>query len=165
MLPVSTNVLGEWDLHVNEDKTEFLHFSLANPDSVDSDGKLLCGYEPWRFNKSLGSLLCSTDDMKHRIVLANSAFLTYSKVWLQGSKIPLAKKLFIYEAQVISVLLYICGCWSAQRLYYPNWIPAQGNILGGYSLLNIHLPNGVIVNRELYLRCQTLPITDRVIYR
>ena len=50
MLPVSTNVLGEWDLHVNEDKTEFVHFSLSNPGEVDSDGKILCGNELWRFN-------------------------------------------------------------------------------------------------------------------
>ena len=100
---------------VNESKTEFVHLFLASQGEVDSGGAPLKDNEPWRSSKSLGSLLCSQADIKHRIILANSAFQTFSKIWLEKSKIPLTKKLLVYEAQVISVLLYNCGCWSALK--------------------------------------------------
>ena len=84
MLPVCTEVFGEWDLHINESKTEFVHFFLAGKDDLDEDGRSLVDGEAWRVSKSLGSLLCSTRDIKHRIVLAHSAFQTYSKIWLRN---------------------------------------------------------------------------------
>ena len=161
MLPVCTSVLREWDLNVNEGKTEFVHFYLAARGDVDSDGKALVDNEPWRFSKSLGSLLCSSADIKHRIVLANSAFQTYSKVWLQpGSKLPLERKLLVYEAQVISVLLYNCGCWSAPKAVLSKLDTCSRKHLR--KIVQICWPKGVISNEELYRRCQAVPITERV---
>jgi len=161
MLPVCTNVLREWDLNVNESKTEFVHFFLAARGDVDSDGMTLVDNEPWRFSKSLGSLLCSTADIKHRIILANSAFQTYSKVWLQsGSKLPLERKLLVYEAQVISVLLYNCGCWSATKKVLSKLDTCSRKHLR--KIVQICWPKGVISNTELYRRCQVVPITERV---
>ena len=112
-LPKCSEILREWNLNVNEGKTEFVRFYLAGKDDLDDDGVALRGNEPWRTSKSLGSLLCSTADIERRIGLAHGAFRTYSKLWLQGSKIPLKRKLTVYDAQVVSVLLYNCSSWSA----------------------------------------------------
>ena len=109
--------------------------------------------EPWRTSKSLGSLLCSTRDIKHRIILANSAFQTYSKIWLQGPKIPLRKKLLVYEAQVVSVLLYNCACWSAPKHVLSKLDTCQRRHLR--RICNVYWPKGVISNTELYRHCQT----------
>ena len=159
MLPVCTSILEEWDLHVNESKTEFVHFYLARRGDVDSDGNSLVDNEAWRVSKSLGSLLCSTRDIMHRIVLAHAAFRTFSKIWLQGSKIPLKRKLLVYEVQVVSVLMYNCGCWSA-----PKNVLSKLDVCHRKHLrrtCNIHWP-GVISNEELYRRCNAIPITERV---
>ena len=150
LLPVCTHVLKKWNLNVNESKTEFTHMFLANRGDVDSDGKPLVNNEAWRANKSLGSLLCSTRDIMHRIVLANSAFQTYSKFWLQGPKIPLKKKLLVYDPQVISVLLYNCGSWSVPKHVMTKLDTCQHKHLR--RILNIHWPTGVISNMELYRR-------------
>ena len=160
MLPVCTRIFKEWDLGVNENKTEFVHLHLARPDDVDNDGNSLVDNEAWRASKSLGSLLCSTRDIKHRIQLANAAFQTYSKVWLRGTKIPLKRKLLVYEAQVVSVLLYNCGCWSAPKHIMSKLDTCQRRHLR--RILNVSWPTGVISNRELYRRCQAVPITERV---
>ena len=160
MLPVCTSVLEEWDLHVNESKTEFVHLFLASQGDVSSDGAPLVNNEPWRTSKSLGSLLCSLADIKHRIILANSAFQTFKKIWLEKSKISLEKKLLVYEAQVVSVLLYNCGCWSAPKHVLSKLDTCSRKHLR--TILNIHWPKGVISNKELYRRCNTVPITERV---
>lgn len=159
LLPTCRDVFSEWNLLVNEDKTEFVHFYVAGKEDVDTDGVPLLGNEPWRFCKSLGSLLCSTADIAHRIALAWSAFQTYSKLWLCGVKIPLERKLVVYEAQVISVLLYNCSSWSA-----PKAVMEKLNVCHRKHLrriCNILYP-GVIKNQELYRRCNAVPITERV---
>lgn len=159
LLPVCKEVFHEWNLYVNEDKTEFVHFYVAGKDEVDSDGAPLHGNEPWRFCKSLGSLLCSTADIMHRISLAWAAFQTYSKLWLRGTKIPLERKLVVYEAQVLSVLLYNCSSWSAPKTIMEKLNVCHRKQLR--SICNIVYP-GVIKNSELYRRCKTVPITERV---
>ena len=160
MLSTCTTIFKEWDLFVNESKTEFVRLHLARPDEVDNDGNSLVDNEAWRTSKSLGSLLCSTRDIQRRIQLANAAFHTYSKIWLQGTKIPLGRKLLVYEAQVVSVMLYNCGCWSAPKHVLSKLDTCQRRHLR--RILNISWPTGIISNRELYRRCQTVPITDRV---
>ena len=73
------------------------------------------------------------------------------KIWLQGTKIPLQKKLFVYEAQVVSVLMYNCGSWSAPK--HVLEIVATCQRKHRRTILNIRYP-GVISNHELYRRCQ-----------
>ena len=160
LLPKCKNVFSEWNLHVNESKTEFVHFYVAGRDDVDQDGAALSGNEPWRFCKSLGSLLCSTADIQRRISLAHAAFQTYKKLWLRGTKIPLKRKLIVYDAQVTSVLLYNCSSWSAPRHVMEKLNTCHRKHLR--NICNIYWPTGVISNRELYRRCATIPITERV---
>ena len=160
LLPQCKKVLGEWNLRLNEAKTEFVHFYLAGKGQLDSDGAVLSEHEAWRTSKSLGSLLCSTADIGHRIILANVAFKTYSKLWLKGTKIPLKRKLQVYDAMVISVLLYGCGSWSAPKHVMEKLDVCHRRHLR--SICNIYWPSGVISNEELYRRCGVVPVTERV---
>ena len=160
LLPTCREVLSEWNLTVNEEKTEFVRFYLAGKGELNDDGDLLSDNEAWRACKSLGSLLCSTADIGRRIILANAAFSTFSKLWLCGKQIPLKRKLQVYDAQVISVLLYNGSSWSA-----PKHVMSKLDVCHRRHLrriINIYWPNGVISNRELYRRCGTYPITERI---
>ena len=159
-LPHVKETLEQWNLHVNESKTEFVHFYVAGRDELDSDGSPLVGAEAWRMCKSLGSLLCSTADIKRRIGLAHGAFRTFSKVWLQGRKIPLERKLRVYEAQVVSVLMYNCSSWAAPQHVMEKLNTCHRKHLR--TILNIAWPTGIISNEELYRRCKALPILERV---
>ena len=55
LLPICTEILSEWNLSVNESKTEFTKIYLANKDDVDEKGEPLKHREEWRKSKSLGS--------------------------------------------------------------------------------------------------------------
>ena len=100
LLPIATKVFKEWNLNINESKTEFVHVYIAGKDEVMDDGKPLRMNEEWCSSKLLGSLLESRKDVTRRIMLANVAFQNFKKVWCQN-KIPLQKKLKVYEAQVV----------------------------------------------------------------
>ena len=162
MLPIVTEVLREWSLYVNEDKTEFTHIYLADPDERTPNGEKVRAnkLEPWRNSVTLGSMLCSIKDIQRRITLANAAFATFKKVWLQGPKIPLSKKLIIYEAQVVSVLLYNSGCWAAPLNIIEKIDTCHRKHLR--RILNLHWPFGVINNKTLYKRCNTTKLSDRI---
>ena len=54
---------------------------------------------------TLGSLLCTEKDIQRRRILADMDFEKFEKVWLNGKKISLERKLRLYDAQVTSVLL------------------------------------------------------------
>ena len=64
MLPICKEILEEWNLFVNESKTEFTQIYLAEKNEVDDKGEPLRGREPWRLSISLGSKLCSNEDIK-----------------------------------------------------------------------------------------------------
>ena len=121
--PFVENLLPlEWDDadFTDEDKKNFESMlpickeTLEN-NEVDDKGEPLRGREPWRLSNSLSSKLCSNEDIKRRSILANLAFQNYKKVWEQGKRIPLKTRLKIYEAQVVSVLMYNCSCWAASK--------------------------------------------------
>ena len=159
LFPICKDVLHDWNLYINESKTEHVHFYIAGKDDIDDNGQLIRGNEAWRFCKSLGSLICSTADIDRCIILANSAFQNFRKVWLKGKKIPLKRKLQVYDAQVLSVLLYNSSSWSA-----PKQVMQKLNVCHRKHLrviCNVFYP-GVISNKELYRRCEAHPITVRV---
>ena len=76
-------------------------------------GKPLAGSEEWRKSITLGSMLCSKADIKRRISLGYAAFNKYQKAWTD--KIPLQKRLTLYEALVVLVLMYNLSCWAAPK--------------------------------------------------
>ena len=106
---VATQVLPQWNLNINTTKTEFVDFHLAQKDDKDFE------QEEWRESTLLGSLMCSTKDVKQRCIKGNIAFNSFKAVWLEGRRIPLPKLITIYEAMVVSVIMYNCSSWAATK--------------------------------------------------
>ncbi|XP_063687758.1 uncharacterized protein LOC134821025 [Bolinopsis microptera] len=107
LLPIATEVLKDWNLFVNEDKTDFTHVYLAEKGAKDDQGKPIAGNELWRKSITLGSMLCSKEDISRRICLGYAAFNKYKKAW--NHKIPLSKRLLLYEA-LLKWLVVGGGC-------------------------------------------------------
>lgn len=76
------------------------------------------------------------------------------------TKIPLNIKLRIYEAQVVSIILYNCNSWAAPATILNHLDVTQRRHLR--SILNIRWPTGFISNADLYKRCDTTPLSTRV---
>ena len=72
----------------------------------------------------------------------------------------LKRKLLVYDAQVISVLLYNCSSWSAPKAIMEKLNTCHRKHLR--RICNVYWPKGVISNVELYRRCEVIPITERV---
>ena len=163
MLPIAKDIFEQWNLHINPSKTEFVHFYLADPKPSAKHkvrvGNIYRGDEEWRSNKILGSLVCSVKDIKNRIFLGNVAFSKFEKVWMK-SKISLHMKIKIYEAQVVSILLYNCNSWAAPQASLNELDIAHRKHLR--SILNIRWPTGFINNDTLYARCNVIPLSVRV---
>ena len=160
-LPQVREVLAEWNLQVNESKTEFCTVDLAHQKDTDSNGQPLVNNEPWRKCKSLGSLLCTEKDIQRRRILAESAFKKFEKIWLSGKKISLERKLRLYDAQVVSVLLYNSNSWSPTKATLNKIDSLHRRHLR--AILNIKgWPNGQISNKTLYARCPVEKLSERI---
>jgi hypothetical protein len=55
ILPICEEIFAEWNLFVNESKTEFVRCFLAEKNDVNKKGEPLRSHEPWRKCISLGS--------------------------------------------------------------------------------------------------------------
>ena len=157
ILPQATAILKKWNLFVNEDKTDFTHVYLASTGEVDSDGNLLSGNEAWRKSITLGSVLCSKADIQRRINLGYAAFNNYKKAW--SDKLPLNKRLILYNALVVSVLMYNSSCWAVPKIFLEKLDVVHRRHLR--TILNIKYP-GVISNINLYKRCNAEPLSEKV---
>ena len=93
---------------------------LAEKGAKDDQGKPTAGNELWRKSITLGSMLCSKEDISRRICLGYAAFNKLKKAW--NHKIPLSKRLLLYEALVVSVLMYNSSCWAALNQCWKNKI-------------------------------------------
>ena len=54
--------------------------------------------------------LCRKENITRRISQSYAAFNKYNKFW---SRIPLDKKLLLYEEVIVSVMIYNSSCWDA----------------------------------------------------
>ncbi|XP_063682576.1 uncharacterized protein LOC134817369 [Bolinopsis microptera] len=158
LLPVATKVFKEWNLNINESKTEFVHVYIAGKDEVMDDGKPLRMNEEWCSSKLLGSLLESRKDVTRRIMLANVAFQNFKKVWCQ-SKIPLQKKLKVYEAQVVSILMYNSSCWGMPKSYWDKLDACHRNHLR--KIMNVSWPRSMMSKDTLYKQSNSTPMSER----
>ena len=130
ILPIATDVFKQWNLNINEQKTEFIHVYLANKTDLRPDGTPMSKNEEWRVSKLLGSLLCSTKDILHRINLGHIAFNNMKKVWIQGQgkRISINRKIHIYETHAHMWLLSLCMAQTAgQHLntYIGKYLPPE----------------------------------------
>ena len=157
ILPQATDILKSWNLFVNEDKTDFTRVYLARAGEKDGDGKLVAGRELWRKSITLGSMLCSKEDIQRRISLGYAAFNKYQKAW--SNKIPLCKRLVLYEALVVSVMMYNSSCWAATKSVLEKLDVVHRRHLR--SILKYKYPN-IISNVNLYKRCNAEPLSVRV---
>ena len=64
LLPMATEVLKDWKLFVIEDETDFTNVYLAKSGVKDEQGKLIAGHELWRKSITVGSMLCSKDEIQ-----------------------------------------------------------------------------------------------------
>ena len=119
----------------------------------------LINNEPWRTSESLGSLLCSEKDITSRCIKGEAAFRKFEKVWLTRKKISLDRTLRLYEAQVVSVMLYNSNSWSATKTSLEKLDVTHRRHLR--RILNIRYP-GMISNSTLYKRCSVAKLSDRV---
>ena len=77
-----------------------------------------------------------------------------------GKKISVERKIKLYEAQVVSVMLYNCNSWSAtQDMLYDLDVAHRKHLK---SILNIKWPNSCISKKTLYKRCAVKPLSERV---
>ena len=102
-------------------------------------------------------MLCSKEDISRRISLGYAAFNKYKKAW--SNKIPLSKRLILYEALVVSVLMYNSSCWAAPKSVLEKLDVVHRRHLR--SILNYRYPN-IISNKNLYKRCNAEPLSVRV---
>ena len=105
--------------------------------------------------------MCSKEDIQNRIILANVAFEKYKKVWMQGSRINLKTKIKIYEAYVVSVMLYNCNSWAAPQAVLNKLDVCHRKHLR--QILRMTYPI-IISNKALYERCEVRPLSERVTY-
>ena len=162
-LPAVKEVLSDWNLQVNESKTEFNTVYLAKKSDKDSNGQPMANNEPWRSSKTLGSLLCTEKDITRRRILADVAFKKFEKVWLIGKKISLERKLRLYDAQVVSVLLYNSNSWSPTKATLEKVDTLHRRHLR--TILKIKWPRGQISNVTLYERCNVEKLSERIEYQ
>ena len=157
ILSEATAILERWNLFVSEVKTEFTRIYIAQVSEKDEDGRPIAGNELWRKSITLGSMLCSREDINRRISFGYAAFNGYKKAW--NRKIPLQKRLVLYEALVVSVLLYNCCCWAAPKATLEALDVTHRRHLR--TILKYRYPH-IISNKNLYKRCNTEPLSARV---
>ena len=155
LLPTASKTLKDVNLFINEAKTEFTHVYLSD----HQEG--VRGEEDWRKNKILGSRLCSSSDITARCIMGNSAFRSFWKLWIRGSKIPLAKKLQLYNATCVSLMVYNCNSWAAPKAAMEKLDVCHRKHLR--KITGHQWPNSLISNKALYKKCNTIPLSTKVV--
>ena len=107
----------------------------------------------------LGSILCSTSDIKKRCILGNVSYANFKKVWSKNN-ISFDRKLKIYEAQIVSIMLYNCNSWAAPAHILEHLDVTHRNHLR--DMIGVKWPRGYISNDKLYQRCNTRKLSERV---
>ena len=102
--------------------------------------------------------MCSVKAEGNRCLLSNITFQSFKKVWM-NSKITLERKLKVYEAQVVSIIMYNSSCWAAPAAVLEKLDICHRKHLR--TIMNIWWPRSMISNDTLYKRCNTTPLSVR----
>ena len=160
LLPIAAEQLEAVNLFMNEAKTEHTHVYLSHKHEESENGDPTRGEETWRKSMILGSRLCSSTDIAARCVTGNIAFKSFWKLWIRGSKIPLAKKLRLYNATCVPLMLYNCNSWAAPKAALDKLDVSHRKHLR--TITGHHWPDSIISNEALYKMCDTVPLSTRV---
>jgi len=91
-------------------------------------------------------------------MLGNVAFQKFKKVWCQ-SKIPLQKKVNVYEALVVSILMYNSSCWGMPKSYWDKLDACHRTHLR--KIMNVSWPRSLMSNDTLYAQTNSTPLSKR----
>ena len=99
-------------------------------------------------------MLCSKEDISRRICLGYAAFNKYKKAW--NNRISLSKRLLLYEALVVSVLMYNSSCWAAPKSVLEKLYIAHRRHLRSILITNILIsfPTRICINAAIANHCQ-----------
>ena len=102
-------VAKEVGLEINIDKTEYIIYNINNEEErVILNNQELKKVDDFRY---LGSMMKSTEsDFERRRGLAYGAWNSMEKIW-SAKHIPIKLKVNIFDASVLSILLYGCETW------------------------------------------------------
>ncbi len=158
---IAAKQLKEQNLFMNQTKTEFTHVFLAETGEMTDDDKPLRDNEPWRKNKTLGSLLCSTEDITSRCISGNIAFRSMWKLWSQKSRIPLKVRLRLYNSYCIPIMLYNCNSWAVTKATLNKLDACHRKHLR--SITGHRWPHSLISNKALYRVCNEEPLSSKAL--
>ena len=144
-------ILGRYDLKVNEDKTEDTVLRRGKHDKKNKETN-----EPWRETVKLGSKLGDKEDIKRRKNLATGKMVKMKKI-LKSRKIKnVPKKMKLYNAMVKSVLTYNSCTWGLAKEDEKNLDSFHRKQLR--QVIGVYYPNK-ITNRKVYEVTKSRPLT------
>ena len=145
------DILGRYDLRVNEDKTEDTILKRGK-----HDRKKKIKNEPWRDTIKLGSKLGDKEDIIRRKNISTGKMVQMRKILNRKKIVKTAKKMKLYNALVKSVLLYNSSTWGLTK--------DDENKLDSFhrkqlrQVLGVYYPHK-ISNKKLYEVTNTRPIS------
>jgi len=146
LLPLELSI---YNFTVNEAKLE--HITISDDNTA-----------PSRVVKKLGSKLGAYADIQHRIILANAAFRRAWKIWLHDRTIHRTTRLKIYNATILPIFLYNSAALHLTQQQLEKFDAAHRKHLR--HILRIYHPRH-ITNDQLYLQCQSEPLSVHLIRR
>ena len=118
------------------------------------------GNEKWLSRYSLVFLLCSTKDVQARCTLGNVAFQSFWMMWMRVPNIPWDKRMLMYNAMVVPRMLYNDSNWTVPTIVLHKRDDCHRRHLR--SILRMRCPSGIIANEDIYVRCNTGPLSQQV---
>ena len=115
--------------------------------------------DDWKNVRKLGNLINENEDIKRRKILATSAFNKLSTVWQRNHIINEGKRIRLYEALILPIILYNCGTWGLTKKNLDSLDSFHRKQMR--RVLGIHWPEK-ISNEDLYTRCRVRTISSRV---
>ena len=103
--------------------------------------------------------MCSIYDIERRCISGHIAFNNYKNIWLQGKTISTRRLVQVYEAMVVSVIMYNCSSWAVPKNTLHKLDVCHRSHLR--QILKIKWPT-TITNEKLYEVCSTQPLSERV---
>ena len=132
--------LGQWDLVINEDKTE-QYTIMRNGD------------ENWKKCKLLGTLLDTEEDIKRRKVLAMNAITSMKDIFF--GNISMEVKIRAFDCYISSIFLYNCETWTLTKSLLDS-IDAFHRRLLRIACINVRWPN-IATNEDVYNITRQIP--------